>query len=752
MASLQDLIEEKKRRAISAPMASSNRGATLNDLLAEKQRRQQQEQIPNDEYGNGITGHKRPIQYGQIGKDVLNVIPNTLSNLWEGVKGIPGAIGGAIDASSNPEGSAIQSLAAGAAQGAANLRNIPANVAEYGKTRGLLSREAASIFPRFEEDQILSKYGPKEPTKGDEFLINVGKLVPDLIAGRGLVGKSLSAPPKGHGLLNAVNRLSPSQKTFSAGLALNAAAEGEDPFAAAALPYAPGVIVKGVKTVGKGAASIPPIKNVKESFKAAKELTVAEEAKMKAKERLHETQATGNELKEAREAQKRIIEEKKLALAKRIAKEKEPALSSLESTAAELEKLAPTDVISSKREFVNELKKKKENEIEGPTLAIYEDIKKGAGKRPVIERVSERGISKDALEGTTTRKILDQVSQDEQAFKFADIALEDLKDHQWKGEDFADTLEEMSPKDLKEFNSKRKFYLDIIKKASKVEAPTVNDYMTGFRTARDEALHLRKMAASKDLNFEQKQNLIKASEHLDAISQRFEKAMRRSLTAEENALFDKAQKDYKELVLPFKQESFLRNAVHGTGKARTKNIYEALAGNGHDRLVRTLLADPEILNKLTKHDIRSIDISNPKAVEKFFKKRGEHVPERMKILSEEASKASKDLKATEEIEKLINASEIDLAAKAPEIERLFKRKPNLKHHFEDKTKETARLKEMDIDMEQHGVSENKRKEELNYYTDQIAELKSRSVLANVISKGSKAVAAILGAKSLFGGD
>jgi hypothetical protein len=588
----------------------------------------------------------------------------------------------------------IKNVLAGSAEFGKQALNLPSNI------EGLLSPDTARV-PRMQDYNYPEMLGIKGDEQGDYKTREYAHDLPALIGGGALVKKALPYVKQG---------------------------------AQIAAPYAK-----------KGAEALA--ERGKQAYEASKEFP-SNWKKLNEVERLAEQAKKSNiqggidkaEAGQNIARQEDVSAKAQIAFAKQIANQKEPAMTGLEKATKELQGKIPSDVIESKRGIVTKLRDVFKNEIEGPLNKGYNELELEPGSSGTdaipYEYLPKQKGSPALLEGTTTKDLLQKATLAEDAFKYADTALESLKDFQWKDEDFNTTLEEMDAGTLSNYTKERKHAMGIIKKAMKVPTPTIKDAMLIFRNARKEAIHLNRMASSDRLSPVEANNLREGAKELERISKEYEEAMRKSWSPDQNERFDKLQADWRDLAIPFNQESFLTKAIKGHGSLKTNDVFSALAKSGRDRLANRLLGDETLLDLITKHDMRAQDVTNPAALKKFFEKRGQNVPKDLRQISEIAYELSKDLETLKEVEGIINSGEVNLTANMPEIRRLFKRMPHLEKYHSNNREEKVRLDDMKAELYRMGLNTKQVDANLAAYESEIKDLEAKTFLGRALVVGT----------------
>lgn len=184
--------------------------------------------------------------------------------------------------------------------------------------------------------------------------------------------------------------------------------------------------------------------------------------------------------------------------------------------------------------------------------------------------------------------------------------------------------------------------------------PTVNNYIDTWRQVRDEASHARKLSRG-DISFGKKQAYIENAKSLEKLADDLNNKARKSLSSEETANFDALQKDYKNLKIPMRK-STIKKAIAEHPEISTKNFNASMSKIGVPELKDILLKDSNFREKLAKHDLMDLDVTNTKKLQQVLEgDTGKALPEK------QFKELNEHLKDAQEQQKAIEQAKIDLA-------------------------------------------------------------------------------------------
>ena len=184
--------------------------------------------------------------------------------------------------------------------------------------------------------------------------------------------------------------------------------------------------------------------------------------------------------------------------------------------------------------------------------------------------------------------------------------------------------------------------------------PTVNNYIDTWRQVRDEASHARKLSRG-DISFGKKQAYVENAKSLEKLADDLNNKARKSLSSEETANFDALQKDYKNLKIPMRK-STIKKAIAEHPEISTKNFNASMSKIGVPELKDILLKDSNFREKLAKHDLMDLDVTNTKKLQQVLEgDTGKALPEK------QFKELNEHLKDAQEQQKAIEQAKIDLA-------------------------------------------------------------------------------------------
>ena len=157
--------------------------------------------------------------------------------------------------------------------------------------------------------------------------------------------------------------------------------------------------------------------------------------------------------------------------------------------------------------------------------------------------------------------------------------------------------------------------------------PTVNNYIDAWRQVRDEASHARKLSRG-DIPYGKKQAYVENAKSLEKLADDLNNKARKSLSSEEAANFDALQKDYKNLKIPMRK-STIKKAIAEHPEISTKNFNASMSKIGVPELKDILLKDSNFREKLAKHDLMDLDVTNTKKLQRVLEgDTGKALPEK----------------------------------------------------------------------------------------------------------------------------
>lgn len=181
--------------------------------------------------------------------------------------------------------------------------------------------------------------------------------------------------------------------------------------------------------------------------------------------------------------------------------------------------------------------------------------------------------------------------------------------------------------------------------------PTVSSYIDAWRQVRDEASHARKLSRG-EIPYGEKQAHVEKAKSLETLAEDLNTKARKSLSTEEAASFDALQKDYKDLKIPLRK-NIIKRARAEHPEISTKNFNASISKMGAPELKDVLLKDANFREKLAKHDLMDLDVTNTKKLQQALEgDTGKALPEKQfKDLSSHLEHALQQQKVIDQAKK-----------------------------------------------------------------------------------------------------
>ena len=161
---------------------------------------------------------------------------------------------------------------------------------------------------------------------------------------------------------------------------------------------------------------------------------------------------------------------------------------------------------------------------------------------------------------------------------------------------------------------------------------TVNDYITLWKTSRDEArLISNRIENDSRLTNADIQDLREKRSKLTSFSKRVKNSIEESLSPEKRAEYQQIQHDYEHLEVPFKESNLLSNATERHPTVKTGKFSQKLTLENHPKLRKYLLENhPEFKEALASYDLQNLDLSNHEKLRSLLESdQGRALPEKV---------------------------------------------------------------------------------------------------------------------------
>lgn len=359
----------------------------------------------------------------------------------------------------------------------------------------------------------------------------------------------------------------------------------------------------------------------------------------------------------------------KEALANKLSNEIQPIKSSKEALKNSLEDLAGNSDASVKQSVGN-LTKKAEKDISKKYNNLYEGFNEGEGgqslvKDPIkIENLSkDYGLSPDDF-SNDSKKLIEKLVGKSVTNPEGKI---------------------ISPSTGKVINQSSN-------SLEQAKPAKVEDYVNLWKQLRAEVAeykHSSKLAQTP----EAKRTFREKANQLEKLSDDVNLKSMKSLTDAQQKEYSNIQKGYLNERVPFLEKPLLKNATDKFPEI-PDNYFEKLNNLGVPDLLKTFQKEhPELVNAITKHDIRNISqLSTSKLKELINGDFGKFIPKNIKDTLNQLHlhKSAQEL-LTKALGK-VNTSEIGRKVKASDINDIIKSRPDLSKPFTNVEKEQKRLR------------------------------------------------------------
>lgn len=398
------------------------------------------------------------------------------------------------------------------------------------------------------------------------------------------------------------------------------------------------------------------------------------------------------------------VVENKLNLADTISKELEPVIQKKSELADSLNKLAGESESASKEAISSSLKNA-ESKIDKKYKGLYEGFNASeAGQRKISEPVKIENLEND-------------YGLKESDFSNESKSLINKVIGKSKEIPQSEHIDYGTGKPLNEASTK----------FTNIKNPKVSDYINLWKQLRAEVGELRysmKSAATP----ESKAAFRNKANQLEKLSDDINRKAIGTLSEKEAANYAAIQKGYLKERVPFLEENILKNATGKQPKV-PDNFFEKLNGSGIGDLLKSFKSEhPELVDAITKHDIRGLSELGSKELNKLIKGdfgRFINTNTRNQLSSLHGHKEAEDLlkKALGKVQ----TTEVGRKVRSSDIKDIVAKKPELAGGFENIANEQKKVRIFKKQLVDEGFNKEAVSEALSKYKSAVSAAKTAGV-------------------------
>lgn len=253
--------------------------------------------------------------------------------------------------------------------------------------------------------------------------------------------------------------------------------------------------------------------------------------------------------------------------------------------------------------------------------------------------------------------------------------------------------------------------------------PKVNDYFELWKSARDTSRELADSAKNAD-NVALKKKYIEQSKQIGNLASKAQAKIRESLTPEKWKEYKRIQNFFENIELPFRESPLLAGATERHPKVAHEDFMKAFIRENKPALRSYIKQNyPDVEKAIVKHDLMATDFRSPAAIDKLLS------GDKGKSLGAQTIRELRDLRNVMSQKELVDSllqkvgqKELALVKSMPELNNVFKRRPELRAPLENISAERARIKELEKELKLVGMEEKEAKEALRLYRQSIGDI------------------------------